>query len=98
MKILKIILMCCLCTTAVMAQAPATQPAVTTAQLTMYPQFLAGDFFARNWMKTYPHRLTFSDTKPDSITVEPKYKGKPIYATLRLGDVPNLPPTVIAID
>jgi thiol-disulfide isomerase/thioredoxin len=98
MKILKIILMCCLCTTAVMAQAPATQPAVASAQLTMYPQFLAGDFFARNWMKTYPHRLTFSDTKPDSITVEPKYKGKPIYATLRLGDVPNLPSTVIAID
>jgi len=85
--------------------APA-MPAVSTfqgklvgqASLIMYPQFMAGDFFARNWMKTIPHMIKFSEEKPANITKEPAYKGKPIYGSVHFGDDPKAPNVTIVLD
>jgi len=75
------------------SESPAAQ-----AALTMYPQFMAGDFFARNWMKTYPHPLVFSTTKPAGITKEPAYKGTPLYGEAHFGDDTAAPGTWVVLD
>ena len=68
------------------------------AALNMYPQYMAGDFFARNWMKTTPHPLKLSETKPDGITNEPQYKGKPLYGSIRFGDDDSAPAVWVVMD
>jgi peroxiredoxin len=79
--------------------APApTASVAATASLFMYPQFMAGDFFARNWMKTVPHKITLSETPPPGITKEPKYKGTPLYGTVQFGDDPAAPKTILVMD
>ncbi|MGN6370073.1 MAG: TlpA family protein disulfide reductase [Phycisphaerae bacterium] len=57
-----------------------------TGTLTMYPQLMAGDFFARNWMKTIPHGIDLSANAPAAVTKQPDYKGKPLYGTVHFGD------------
>jgi thiol-disulfide isomerase/thioredoxin len=86
------------------AGEPARQPGeasaapVAQATLTNYPQFMAGDFAARNWLKIYPHPLVFSETKPAAITKEPEYKGTPLYGSVRFGDDLDAKETWIVLD
>ena len=68
------------------AAVKATGDPAVTGTLTMYPQFMAGDFFARNWMKTVPHGITLSEKAPAGVTKEPAYKGKPLYGVTHFGD------------
>src|SRR5271168_2538980 len=105
MKIVKLALASlCLAAGSLLAETPAPtisaqdKSPVAQATLTMYPQFMAGDFFARNWMKTFPHPLVFSTTKPAGITKEPAYKGTPLYGDAHFGDDTTAPGTWVVID
>jgi thiol-disulfide isomerase/thioredoxin len=80
------------------APSEASTTPVATGSLNIYPQFMAGDFAARNWMKIYPHPLEFSETKPDAITKEPKYKGTPLYGSVKFGDDPDAKEAWIVLD
>jgi thiol-disulfide isomerase/thioredoxin len=46
----------------------------------------------------YPVQLPLSPRKPEGLKKEPQYRGAPKYATLRLGNVPDAPPFIIALD
>ena len=79
--------------------APTTVPVTSSvAKLNIYPMFMAGDFFARNWMKTVPHAIHFTDKAPEGLKKEPAYKGKPLYGSIRIGDDPQAAQTVIVLD
>jgi peroxiredoxin len=82
----------------VAAPAAQTGDPVATATLHMYPQYMAGDFFARNWMKTYPHKIDLSADKPSFVTKEPEYKGKPLYGLAHFGDATDALPALIVMD
>jgi peroxiredoxin len=80
-----------------LGETPSPTPAAQ-GTLTMYPQFMAGDFFARNWMKTFPHPLVLSTEKPAGIIKEPAYKGVPLYGEAHFGDDTSARGTFVVLD
>jgi peroxiredoxin len=104
MKLSHFAAVCLFASSQLLAETPA--PAISaqpmtpaaTATLTTYPQFMAGDFFARNYMKTIPHPLAFSADKPAGITKEPAYKGAPLYGQTHFGDDQNGPGAWVVLD
>ncbi len=42
-----------------------------------------------------PHKVKLSEKKPASITVEPTYRGKPMYGSVVLGSSAKAPVTVV---